>query len=169
MGIDAKPLAGHAHPHGAGCLRRVAVHDEQRSAESHVVTPTVAEEQRLFEIAREGRVRLADTPGDPGHPGRQIVQRLFDDVEDDPTTEVTVDLIERQVRWSGEVHGFDLDGYTRWRLLEGLDDIGLTLRHTDAIAAHGVTVLFGGYTTSSGRITSAMSDSFHEMLNRITM
>jgi 3-isopropylmalate/(R)-2-methylmalate dehydratase small subunit len=69
----------------------------------------------------------------------KIVQRLFDDVEDDPTTEVTVDLIERQVRWSGEVHGFDLDGYTRWRLLEGLDDIGLTLRHTDAIAAHEVT------------------------------
>jgi 3-isopropylmalate/(R)-2-methylmalate dehydratase small subunit len=34
------------------------------------------------------------------------------------------------------VHGFDLDDYTRWRLLEGLDDIGLTLRHTDAVAAY---------------------------------
>ena len=66
----------------------------------------------------------------------KIVQRLWDDVEDDPSTEVTVDLVERQVRWAGEVHGFELDDYTRWRLLEGLDDIGLTLRHTDEIAAY---------------------------------
>jgi 3-isopropylmalate/(R)-2-methylmalate dehydratase small subunit len=63
----------------------------------------------------------------------KIVQRLWDDVEADPTTEVTVDLVERQVRWSGEVHDFALDEYTRWRLMEGLDDIGLTLRHTDAV------------------------------------
>ncbi len=69
----------------------------------------------------------------------KIVQRLLDDIEDDPATEVTVDLIERQVRWSGEVHGFDLDHYTRWRLLEGLDDIGLTLRQTDAIATYEAT------------------------------
>jgi 3-isopropylmalate/(R)-2-methylmalate dehydratase small subunit len=66
----------------------------------------------------------------------KVVQRLWDDIEDDPNTEVTVDLLERQVRWSGEVHSFDLDDYTRWRLLEGLDDIGLTLRHTDEIAAY---------------------------------
>jgi 3-isopropylmalate/(R)-2-methylmalate dehydratase small subunit len=64
----------------------------------------------------------------------KIVQRLWDDVETDPATEVTVDLVDRQVRWSGEVHDFALDDYTRWRLREGLDDIGLTLRHTDAIA-----------------------------------
>ena len=66
----------------------------------------------------------------------KVVQRLWDDVEDDPSTEVTVDLVERQVRWSGEVHAFELDDYTRWRLLEGLDDIGLTLRHTDEIATY---------------------------------
>ncbi len=66
----------------------------------------------------------------------KAVQRLWDDVEEDPSTQVTVDLGERTVRWSGEVHGFELDDYTRWRLLEGLDDIGLTLRHTDAIAAY---------------------------------
>jgi len=65
----------------------------------------------------------------------KIVQRLWDDIDDDPATQVTVDLVESQVRWSGEVHGFDLDDYTRWRLLEGLDDIGLTLRHTDKITA----------------------------------
>jgi 3-isopropylmalate/(R)-2-methylmalate dehydratase small subunit len=49
---------------------------------------------------------------------------------------VTVDLVECQVRWAGEVHGFELDAYTRWRLLEGLDDIGLTLRNTDKITAY---------------------------------
>ena len=66
----------------------------------------------------------------------KIVQRLLDDIEDDPSTQVTVDLTERQVRWSGEVHDFELDDYTRWRLLEGLDDIGLTLRHTEDVAAY---------------------------------
>jgi 3-isopropylmalate/(R)-2-methylmalate dehydratase small subunit len=66
----------------------------------------------------------------------KIVQRLWDDIENDPSTEVAVDLVEREVRWAGEVHGFELDDYTRWRLLEGLDDIGLTLRHTDEISAY---------------------------------
>jgi 3-isopropylmalate/(R)-2-methylmalate dehydratase small subunit len=66
----------------------------------------------------------------------KVVQRLWDDIEQDPSTEVTVDLVEREVRWSGEVHGFELDDYTRWRLLEGLDDIGLTLRHADAVEAY---------------------------------
>jgi 3-isopropylmalate/(R)-2-methylmalate dehydratase small subunit len=74
----------------------------------------------------------------------KIVQRLWDDLEADPSTDVTVDLVERQVRWrSAEgatsgvtAHSFELDDYTRWRLLEGLDDIGLTLRHTDEIAAY---------------------------------
>jgi 3-isopropylmalate/(R)-2-methylmalate dehydratase small subunit len=66
----------------------------------------------------------------------KVVQRLWDDVDDDPTTQVTVDLVERHVRWQGELHGFELDDYTRWRLLEGLDDIGLTLRNTDDIGAY---------------------------------
>jgi 3-isopropylmalate/(R)-2-methylmalate dehydratase small subunit len=80
----------------------------------------------------------------------KIVQRLWDDIEADPSTKVTVDLVERQVRWISEggssrpervaeVHEFELDDYTRWRLLEGLDDIGLTLRHTDAVATYEST------------------------------
>jgi 3-isopropylmalate/(R)-2-methylmalate dehydratase small subunit len=69
----------------------------------------------------------------------KIVQRLWDDIEDDPSTEVTVDVVDRQVRWSGEVHDFALDDYTRWRLMEGLDDIGITLRHMDAVEAYEVT------------------------------
>jgi 3-isopropylmalate/(R)-2-methylmalate dehydratase small subunit len=66
----------------------------------------------------------------------KIVQRLLDDISDDPRIEVTIDLVERQVRWPGEVHGFELDDYTRWRLLEGLDDIALTLRDTTAIDSY---------------------------------
>jgi 3-isopropylmalate/(R)-2-methylmalate dehydratase small subunit len=69
----------------------------------------------------------------------KIVQRLWDDIEADPTMVVTVDLIDRQVRWSGEVHDFDLDDYSRWRLIEGLDDIGLTLRQVDKIAEFETT------------------------------
>ncbi|MEP7019539.1 MAG: 3-isopropylmalate dehydratase small subunit [Pseudonocardiales bacterium] len=69
----------------------------------------------------------------------KVVQRLWDDIEADSSTQVTVDLVERQVRWRGEVHDFELDDYTRWRLLEGFDDIGLTLRHTDAVTEYEST------------------------------
>jgi 3-isopropylmalate/(R)-2-methylmalate dehydratase small subunit len=54
-------------------------------------------------------------------------------VEADPATEVTVDLVAREVRAPGVREPFELDDYTRWRLMEGLDDIALTLRHTDEI------------------------------------
>jgi 3-isopropylmalate/(R)-2-methylmalate dehydratase small subunit len=69
----------------------------------------------------------------------KIVQRLWEDIETDPSTRITVDVVDRQVRWSGEVHDFDLDDYTRWRLMEGLDDIGITLRHTDEVTAYEQT------------------------------
>jgi len=64
-----------------------------------------------------------------------VVESLQDLVDADPATEVTVDLREREVRAGGIVAAFEIDDYTRWRLLEGLDDVGLTLRHVDAIAA----------------------------------
>ena len=48
-----------------------------------------------------------------------------------------VDLERRELRCDeGGVLSFEIDDYTRWRLLEGLDDIGLTLRHADDIAAY---------------------------------
>jgi 3-isopropylmalate/(R)-2-methylmalate dehydratase small subunit len=48
----------------------------------------------------------------------------------------TVDLKAREVRVEGGLTAsFEIDDYTQWRLLEGLDDIGLTLRHADDIAA----------------------------------
>jgi len=48
---------------------------------------------------------------------------------------VTVDLTTREVRAGGRSWAFDLDDFSRWRLLEGLDDIGLTLKQTDEIVA----------------------------------
>ncbi len=66
----------------------------------------------------------------------KTVEELQDAVEADPRLEVTVDLTAREVRWGGAAVGFEIDDYTRWRLLEGLDDIGLTLRHADDIAVY---------------------------------
>ena len=63
------------------------------------------------------------------------VELLWKLLENAPGTEVTVDLVERTVQAADLTVPFDIDDYTRWRLLEGLDDIGLSLRHADAIAA----------------------------------
>lgn len=57
-------------------------------------------------------------------------------VEADPTAEVTVDLAARELRVGGLVAPFPLDDFTRWRLLEGLDDIGLTLRQEQHISSY---------------------------------
>jgi 3-isopropylmalate/(R)-2-methylmalate dehydratase small subunit len=64
-----------------------------------------------------------------------VVDALWDLLEENPDHEVTVDLAQRtiSVPQARLVADFDIDDYTRWRLMEGLDDIGLTLRHTDAI------------------------------------
>jgi 3-isopropylmalate/(R)-2-methylmalate dehydratase small subunit len=67
------------------------------------------------------------------------VRRLMDTVIRDPATPVTVDLEGRAVTAPGFAAAFDIDDFTRWRLLEGLDDIGLTLRHEDAITAYEAT------------------------------
>jgi 3-isopropylmalate/(R)-2-methylmalate dehydratase small subunit len=64
-----------------------------------------------------------------------VVERLQALVEADPDVQVTVDLEAREVRAGDVTASFAIDDYTRWRLLEGLDDIGLTLRHTDEIGA----------------------------------
>jgi len=64
------------------------------------------------------------------------VDNLFAMVEADPTTEVTVDLGARELRAGDLVASFPIDDFTRWRLMEGLDDIGLTLRHEADIAAY---------------------------------
>ena len=69
----------------------------------------------------------------------KVVQRLWDWLEDNPGGEISVDLESRTVRagvGDGAVEdSFDIDDYTRWRLLEGLDDIGITLSHDADITA----------------------------------
>ena len=63
------------------------------------------------------------------------VEALWAAVEADPTTQVTVDLQERRVSYGEHSVPFEIDDYTRWRLLEGLDDVGLTERHLADIEA----------------------------------
>jgi 3-isopropylmalate/(R)-2-methylmalate dehydratase small subunit len=72
----------------------------------------------------------------------EAVVALHDAIEADPAMQITVDLAGREVRAesaSGEpllAVTFEIDDYARWRLMEGLDDISLTLRHADDIARY---------------------------------
>jgi 3-isopropylmalate/(R)-2-methylmalate dehydratase small subunit len=63
-------------------------------------------------------------------------ERLWTVLEEAPGTSVTVDLQARTATAAGLVVPFAVDDYTRWRLLEGLDDIGLTLRHEADVDAY---------------------------------
>jgi len=86
--------------------------------------------------------RFADIfRGNSGKQGLLTAQCSQDDVEllwklleNEPGTSVTVDLVSRTVTAGDLVASFEIDDYTRWRLLEGLDDISLTLRHADEIS-----------------------------------
>ena len=64
---------------------------------------------------------------------QEAVEAIWTTIESNPTTSITVDLETRTVSYGSTTVAFELDDYTRWRLMEGLDDIGLTLKHTDAI------------------------------------
>jgi 3-isopropylmalate/(R)-2-methylmalate dehydratase small subunit len=66
----------------------------------------------------------------------ESVRALMDASLDDPTTRIEIDLESRTVRAPGIDEVFDMEQFTRWRLMEGLDDIGLTLSHADAIDAY---------------------------------
>ena len=61
------------------------------------------------------------------------VDELWDAIDADPGLAVTVDLEPRTVSWGQRSVPFDIDDYTRWRLMEGLDDVELTLRNVNAI------------------------------------
>ena len=64
---------------------------------------------------------------------QEQIEALWSAIEQDPTMQIAVDLEKKSVSYKDRVIGFDLDDYTRWRLMEGLDDIGLTLRDEQAI------------------------------------
>ncbi len=67
---------------------------------------------------------------------QKIVEELWDFVEANPAAPLTVDLLQRSITAPDFNTEFEIDDYTRWRLLEGLDDIGLTLRQVDHIDAY---------------------------------
>lgn len=61
------------------------------------------------------------------------IQLIWKQLEQEPGLEVTVSLEDRTVTVGENTYTFEIDDYIRWRLMEGLDDIGLTLRDEDAI------------------------------------
>jgi 3-isopropylmalate/(R)-2-methylmalate dehydratase small subunit len=70
-----------------------------------------------------------------GRLAQEDVELLWKLLEEQPGLAVTVDLDQRQVRCADVVCPMEVDDYTRWRLMEGLDDIGLTLRHEAEVSA----------------------------------
>jgi 3-isopropylmalate/(R)-2-methylmalate dehydratase small subunit len=67
---------------------------------------------------------------------QETIEQLWKLTEADPAAEITVDLVDREVRAEGVTAPFELDDNARWRLLEGLDDISLTLANEADIAAY---------------------------------
>lgn len=61
------------------------------------------------------------------------VEALWNAIEKDPNTQIDVNLQSRKVSYGRRAIDFELDDYTRWRLMEGLDDIGLTLRKIEEV------------------------------------
>jgi len=64
------------------------------------------------------------------------VSLLSDTVEEDPSIDVTIDLVEQTVSWADQNYGFEIEEYSRWRMIEGLDDIDVSLRHVADIASY---------------------------------
>ncbi len=116
---------------GTGSSREHAVWALQNYGFRAVVSPRFAD---IFR-GNSGKAGLVAAQVD-----EKVVQRLWDLLEREPGTEVTVDLESRTVV-AGEgpdrvEDSFDIDDYTRWRLLEGLDDIGITLSHETDISTY---------------------------------
>ena len=119
---------------GTGSSREHAVWALQNYGFKAVISPRFAD---IFR-GNSGKAGLVAAQVD-----EKVVQRLWDHLEENPGASVTVDLESRTVR-AGEgpetiEDSFDIDDYTRWRLLEGLDDIGITLGHDDDIASFEAT------------------------------
>ena len=109
---------------GCGSSREHAVWALEEHGFQAVVAPSFADIFRA-NCARVGLVTAAIP--------ENAVERLMRRVERDPDLPVVVDVSSRTVTAGGETHPFPLDDFTRMRLLEGLDDVGLTLRHAKAI------------------------------------
>jgi 3-isopropylmalate/(R)-2-methylmalate dehydratase small subunit len=66
---------------------------------------------------------------------QESIEAIWAAIEADPKVSLTVDLETKNVRYSDVSVPFEIDDYTRWRLMEGLDDIGLTLKNIDEVTA----------------------------------
>jgi 3-isopropylmalate/(R)-2-methylmalate dehydratase small subunit len=128
---DAGTVLVAGHDFGTGSSREHAVWALQDYGFKVVIAP------RFGDIFRgnSGKAGLLTAQVDD-----KVVLRLWDLLAAEPGTTITVDLAERTVR-AGDgpdrvEDSFDIDDYTRWRLLEGLDDISLTLAHEPEIAAY---------------------------------
>ncbi len=117
---------------GTGSSREHAVWALQNYGFKAVISP------RFGDIFRgnSGKAGLLTAKVD-----EKVVQRLWDYLDDNPGGQITVDLDAQTVSTpDGEIQdSFDIDAYTKWRLLNGLDDIGITLSHEDDIAAYEAT------------------------------
>ncbi len=69
------------------------------------------------------------------HASQDDVELIWKLLESEPGAEITVDLERKTITAKGIAATFEVDDYTRWRLLEGLDDISLTLRHEARVTA----------------------------------
>jgi 3-isopropylmalate/(R)-2-methylmalate dehydratase small subunit len=67
---------------------------------------------------------------------QDVVEQLWKLIETYPTTQILVDLQQRTIQADALTAPFEIDDYTRWRLLEGLDDIGITLSHEEDVTAY---------------------------------
>ena len=86
---------------------------------------------RFADIFRGNSAKAGLVAAQVAQPDVELLWKLL---ENEPGTEVTVDLHEKTVQAKDVTVPFEIDDYIRWRLLEGLDDIGLTLRHADDIS-----------------------------------
>lgn len=111
---------------GSGSSREHAVWALEDAGFRAVIAPSFAD------IFRNNCCKIGLLPIELPH---ESMRALMDAVLDDPSTEITIDLHERRVRANVVHESFEMDEYTRWRLLEGLDDIDLTMRHEGAIEA----------------------------------
>ena len=62
------------------------------------------------------------------------IEKIWQAVESKPDTQITVDLESKTVSYEDKTLSFVIDDYTRWRLMEGLDDIGLTFTKIDSVS-----------------------------------
>jgi len=65
--------------------------------------------------------------------GQDEIEKIWQIVESKPETQITVDLESKTVSYQGVTLNFSIDDYTRWRMMEGLDDIGLTFTKIDEV------------------------------------